>query len=116
MRRFLTASEIDRLDRLYVAAYAQMSELHKSDPLAHRIHHPKVPALLTESMAALHAPNLFAGVRAVHPGDGRHDLKVALFDYSSLTVAVKGTGPSQWVTLTPIDLDADALVWVDYTE
>ena len=95
---------------MYCRAYATNAAWRRDEPLARYLHRPKLPEELSISIAAVVAPDLIGAEVALGPG--LHDL-VTLTD---LTVAVKGTGPSRWITLTETDLAADRLVWVDYTD
>jgi hypothetical protein len=100
----LSASEIRQLDDVYCDAYATMVEWRRREPLAAHIHLPKLPELLSVSIAALLAPDLIG--ESLCAGIGRHDLATAAGD----GVAVKGTGPSRWIRITAVDRTAVVVV------
>jgi hypothetical protein len=106
----LDADGIRQLDRVYRHAYAWAVELRASEPLAFHLHLPKLPELLSLSIAALAAPDL-VGAELVR-GRQPHDLQTR----AGKDVGVKGTGPSRWITVTAADRLAHTLIWVDYAE
>jgi hypothetical protein len=109
-QRLLDSDEVRRLDRVYLGAYMQPLAHRRREPLAVHLHLPKLPELLSLSIAALTAPVLL-GTKvwpAVFPDDLR--------DSTDQPVAVKGTGPSAWITITVTDRHSHALMWVDYAD
>lgn len=106
----LNAEGVVRLDRLYRRAYADGLAARETDPLAYCLHLPKLPELLSLSVAAIIAPNLIGADLVL--GRAPHDLETG----AGRGVAVKGTGPTRWITLTAADRLADILIWIDYTD
>jgi hypothetical protein len=104
----LDADGIRRLDRVYRRAYAHAIVERQSEPLARHIHLPKLPELLSLSIAALVGPHLIGAELA--RGRPPHDLRT----HANQDIAVKGTGPSRWITVTAADRQAHILIWVDY--
>jgi len=109
-RQLLADGEVARLDRIYCDAYSQMMEWRRTEPLAALIHLPKLPEMLSVSIATIVAPGLIGEELVL--GAGRHDLLTR----RGAGVAVKGTGPSRWIRLTDVDRTARWLLWVDYTD
>lgn len=93
---------------MYCRHYKAWQCVRAREPLARAIHLPKLPELLSLSLVALVWPVVVGG--SVSRGDSRHDLISSRRKW----VAVKGTGPAGWITLTETDRQADLLVWVDY--
>jgi hypothetical protein len=108
--RLLDAHQVCKLDQLYLDAYAQALARRRSEPLAVHLHLPKLPELLSLSIAALATPLLLGS--QVWPAPFPDDLR----DSAERPVAVKGTGPSAWITVTATDRLSDALIWVDYAD
>ena len=75
---------------------------------------PKLPAALSEGIAEMMLPKLF-DVRLIVDPPGNTDLAFMNERDGIHLIAVKGTGPSRWITVTLTDLQADDLVWVDYS-
>lgn len=98
------------LDRISRHAYADAMALRGREPLARHLDTPKLPELLSVSLAAMAAPRLL-GV-TLRPGRPPHDLQTR----SGVGVGVKGTGPSRWITVTASDRLVAWLIWVDYAE
>jgi hypothetical protein len=98
------------LDRVYRQAYADALALRSSEPLACYLHLPKLPELLSLSLAAITAPQLIG--EQLQTGRRPHDLQTL----TGAGVAVKGTGPTRWITVTASDRLAEWLIWVDYAE
>jgi len=105
----LDAVEVRRLDRVYLAAYRSAVAYRTVEPLAVHLHLPKLPELLSLSIAALCAPELLGEelLPAPFPDD--------LHDRLARRIAVKGTGPSAWITVTQTDRASNGLIWVDYS-
>jgi hypothetical protein len=102
--------EVWKLDQLYVDAYQRALAHRRTEPLAVHLHLPKLPELLSLSIAAMTAPVLLGS--QVWPAPFPDDLR----DTAEQRVAVKGTGPSAWITVTATDRLSHALMWVDYAE
>jgi hypothetical protein len=115
-RRLLTPCEIVALEALLFRAREAMEQLRRSDPIGVHLQLPKIPARLAESIVASHAKEILGIGTSAVLGDRASDLCAYTDGGFKSTVAVKGTGPARWVTLTRVDLQADCLVWVDYTE
>jgi hypothetical protein len=98
------------LDRIYRDAYADALALRTREPLARHLNMPKLPELLSLSLAAVAAPKLIGAQLTL--GCPPHDLQTL----TGSGVGVKGTGPSRWITVTASDRLADWLMWVDYAE
>jgi hypothetical protein len=111
----LEIADLWQLDRLYLEATRRIDEIRR-ERLGAYIQKPKLPAALTEGLAALAAPSIF-GARATRPSQGRSDLALDGSDGSTgHLIAVKGTAAARWVTITQTDLEASALVWIDYSD
>ena len=109
-KRLLDPHGVRTLDGLYMEAYGQALARRRTEPLAAHLHLPKLPELLSLSIAALTAPVLLGSPLSPAPfPDDLHDT-------AGRPVAVKGTGPSAWITVTGTDRLSHALVWVDYAE
>lgn len=106
----LDRTGIRDLDRIYRHAYADALKLRAREPLARHLNMPKLPELLSLSLAALAAPRLIGA--ELRLGCPPHDLQTL----TGSGVGVKGTGPSRWITVTASDRLADWLMWVDYAE
>ena len=114
---FLQLHELSALDEIFLDAIAVIEGLKRKHPVGEHLQRPKLPAALTEGLAAAAVPAIFgAHVVALRPRSGRSDLLAvdALSGHESL-VAVKGTGAARWITLTTTDVEANCLLWVDYT-
>jgi hypothetical protein len=98
------------LDRIYRDAYADALARRLREPLARHLDMPKLPELLSVSIAVMAAPRLI-GLKLSLCGRP-HDLQTQ----TGAGVGVKGTGPSQWITVTASDRLAVWLLWVDYAE
>jgi hypothetical protein len=109
-QRLLEADDVRRLDQMYVGAYVQALAHRRREPLAVHLHLPKLPELLSLSIAALTAPVLLDS--EVSPAPFPDDLH----DSAARPVAVKGTGPSAWITVTATDRSSHAMIWVDYAD
>ena len=106
----LDASEIERLDRVYLDAYAEALSRREVEPLARHLHLPKLPEILSLSIAAMVGQWLTGATMT--PAPFPDDLR----DPSGQRIAVKGTGPSSWITMTDTDRASDLLIWVDYRD
>jgi hypothetical protein len=116
-RSLLTAEEVCELDDVFLSHYAHVAELRTGREVARHLHAPKLPSILTESITALAADVIWGEGALASNGGRRGDLVVETVGRArDIVVAVKGTGPCRWITVTPSDLQADALVWVDYSE
>ena len=114
---FLTEAELAELDRLYLAAVSTIEELRAETPgLGKHLCLPRLPTALSEGIGAAVVPRLFGGgAIAFRPGQ-RNDLGVRYWGKGSAQIiAVKGTGSARWITVTPTDLQADRLLWIDYS-
>jgi hypothetical protein len=111
---FLTAAEVQELEALYLRAFEFTKMLRKQCALARHVAVPRLPAALSESIAALSVESVFGtGSAPCRPGK-LNDLGVERNGRGLLLIAVKGTGPSRWISVTATDLAADCLLWVDY--
>lgn len=106
----LDSHGIRDLDRVYRQAYANAISLRACEPLARHLDMPKLPELLSLSLASIAAPELIGA--QLRLGRRPHDLETQ----TGAGVGVKGTGPSQWITVTASDRLADWLMWVDYAD
>jgi hypothetical protein len=98
------------LDRIYRDAYADGLARRAREPLARHIDMPKLPELLSVSIAVMAAPRLIG--LELKLCRRPHDLQTR----TGVGVGVKGTGPSRWITVTASDRLAAWLIWVDYAE
>jgi hypothetical protein len=104
----LTANDVGRLDAVYLAAYRNALAHREVEPLAVHLHLPKLPELLSLSIAAL------CGCQLLHEELQPAPFPDDLHGRARRRVAVKGTGPSAWIAITDTDRASDALIWVDY--
>lgn len=96
--------------------------LRRESTLAQYLQNPKIPAILSESVAAslISRDNLIPSLsraRRPAPGEPRHaDLVAERADGSVASVAVKATGAQGFQNLTSADLQCDWLVWIHFGE
>lgn len=109
-RQLLDAREIERLDSVYLDIYEQFIVTREREPLAQHLHLPKLPEILSLSIAVLAGEALIGA--SLSPAPFPDDLHHAL----GRRIAVKGTGPSSWIAVTDTDRASDVLIWVDYRE
>lgn len=110
---FLDKSEIRCLDSLYLDCYSHVASLKRAHAVAGKwLVAPRFPSALSESIAAQLVPRLFGNNSRPARGPGLQDLMVLP---SKTSLAVKGTGPSRWISLTGTDLEAEGLIWIDYS-
>ena len=111
----LSGDEVHALDGALLAAYRRHEELCLAHPIARgKISRPGIPAAFSESVAALVLPTLVDRITAIEFGGRAADLIVATADGGQLTIEVKASGVSRWQELKQRDLEADALIWIDF--
>lgn len=105
------------LDQIYLEAVREIGRIRSSHAdLGHHISLPRLPNVLSESIAADMAAEVFGtGTEPSRPAD-LGDLEVLTTSTVRRGVAVKGTGKTKWITITKTDLAADCLVWIDYSK
>lgn len=117
MRQLLSSHEIAKLIELLRDEFAHLESLRRTQPLAAYIQFPKIPSILTESIAeraltkGLVAERLKRAI--VRPGGRVADLLVSI-DGRELRVEVKATGASAFQNLGKKDIAADYLLWLDF--
>jgi hypothetical protein len=110
---FLGVEAIVELDRLFLDAYGSIEVLKAQSPATgQHLATPKLPTALSEGIAALAVPRLLGPGCAARNPTGRNDMEI---QPDGRIVAVKGTGPSKWISITKTDLLADCLIWLDYS-
>lgn len=102
------------LDLLYLEAFLTIRTLQAERSVGRCLCLPRLPAPLTESIAALSVETVFEpGAQPGRPSDS-NDLAVEGVAAVPVVAAVKGTGPAGWVSITVSDRRADCLLWIDY--
>lgn len=111
---YLDAQEVATLDELFVRAHGVVSEIRREAPVGSSLHAVKVPPRLTESIVAVWREEIFGEGTSLIANCHPHDLAVRPRRGRRLDVAVKGSGLTDWASITEVDRLAGVLVWVDY--
>jgi hypothetical protein len=114
----LTKDEIRTLTQLIRKVFVFLERLKARNVLAERIQYPKIPPILSESIAIhlIRDRKILRGLmnfRDVYFGGRESDLIVERGS-RKLRVEVKSTGKNAFEYFGPKDISADCLVWVHF--
>lgn len=112
-RKPLAPSAIAELDAALIEAYRLHAQLRDRYGAAALIARPPIPAVLSESLVAAAAEELFGRSSFAEYGGTEADLRITCHDRSVL-VEVKATGMSAFQEIKARDLARDYLVWVAF--
>jgi hypothetical protein len=112
----LSLEEIATLDALFLRAVCAVNHLRAEAPVGSALHAVKVPTRLSESIVVVSCETIFGAGAQVLLDCRPHDVAVRTRHRRRVNVAVKGSGLTDWASITPTDRLADQLAWVDYRD
>jgi hypothetical protein len=112
----LTNSEIEELFSRLTDVFNYVNELRSKSPIAEKIQMPKIPPMLSESIALRLVQKGILGrtVSSVRFGGRQSDLVASTESARRIKIEVKATGKQGFQFLSEKDISADYLLWIDF--
>lgn len=116
-RRILTLHEIRDLAGLLRSVFSRIAEIRRDNPLARHIQFPKIPSILSESLAVhlLRSGDVLPGLTgySFSLGGKRADILAERLGETK-RIEVKATGKSAFQNFVAKDVDADYIIWIHF--